>query len=269
MIYLDDRTGSRELHAAILSLDRRDAVSSIMRLDYADAFFVGNGPKGNVSIGVERKSVTDLVNSINEGRLVGHQLPGMLDTYDHSCLIVEGGWRRNPRTGGIDLYRDPEPRPRAGGSTPGGSWYPAPFRMTWDQLQGYLHSLAVIVRFPHYRTRNLAETAALIATMYSWRQKPWGNHSAHLQFHRQQVEHVRLVKAPLLVRVAKEFPGIGWQRDWECDRLYKSVVEMVNQTPDQWAAAGIQGVSQGRGAQIAKALHGDREALDSIKDKDS
>ena len=64
--------------------------SIIVRMDYGDAMVTGNGPCGQVDIGIERKRIGDLVNSITTGRLSGHQLPGLLAQYYKVYIIVEG-----------------------------------------------------------------------------------------------------------------------------------------------------------------------------------
>ena len=77
------------------------------QLEFGDLFWVGRGEKGaSLSIGVEHKTVTDLVNSLRTARLQGHQLPGMRAAlegekplYDVAYLIIEGGlvYDRNGR----------------------------------------------------------------------------------------------------------------------------------------------------------------------------
>ena len=90
MILLDDRTGSGEL----LPLFRPyDAPVELARLDFGDACWLGNGATGPELVGVERKTIHDLVSSMRSKRLSGYQLPGLLRTYDWVYLLVEGVWR--------------------------------------------------------------------------------------------------------------------------------------------------------------------------------
>ena len=84
MILIDSRTGSGELAPYISS------PKLVCHLDFADFSFSGNGPEGGVGIGVERKGVMDLLQSMTSGRLVGHQLIGLQKEYDWTYLLVVG-----------------------------------------------------------------------------------------------------------------------------------------------------------------------------------
>lgn len=67
----------------------------MLKLDSAD--FVLFDQDGH-SVGIERKEVGDLLNSLGQKMASGHrrladQLERMVATYSHSLLIVEGQWR--------------------------------------------------------------------------------------------------------------------------------------------------------------------------------
>lgn len=89
MIYVDSREGSKDLLAP---LKTAGLPVELTLLKFGDIAFEGRGEGGTpLSIGVEHKKIPDLIQSL-EGRLPGHQLPGMVNTYDRRWLIVEGDW---------------------------------------------------------------------------------------------------------------------------------------------------------------------------------
>lgn len=90
MILVDSRAGSCELIAPL-----RHAGLPVQEdtLDFGDIAFMGRGEKGSpLFIGIEHKKLPDLVQSLNSDRLAGHQLVGMVDTYDRPYLLIEGEW---------------------------------------------------------------------------------------------------------------------------------------------------------------------------------
>ena len=90
MILIDDRMGSKEL----LPLFRPyDVTVELSHLEYADIAFFGNGPTGPELVGIERKTLHDLVNSMRSRRLSGYQLPGLMAAYAWVYIVVEGVWR--------------------------------------------------------------------------------------------------------------------------------------------------------------------------------
>src|SRR5580704_1028800 len=63
---------------------------SRVRLDFGDLAI--QSCDGRL-IGYERKRLPDLINSMKDRRLSGHQLKGMYSLYDRVELVVEGVWR--------------------------------------------------------------------------------------------------------------------------------------------------------------------------------
>ena len=101
MIQIDERTGSAELQ----SLFPPGVPTIVGRLEFGDFAFLGNGPEDEpVSIGVERKGIRDLLNSMVTGRLVGHQLIGLVNNYHYVYIVVEGLWRFNPTDGMMEEH---------------------------------------------------------------------------------------------------------------------------------------------------------------------
>lgn len=88
MLTVDPREGSNNLVEPLSMMGvpvRRET------LEYGDVAFVGRGPsESSLPVGIEYKSVSDLLTSWQDGRLLGHQLPGMLNCYTINYLLVEG-----------------------------------------------------------------------------------------------------------------------------------------------------------------------------------
>ena len=99
MISVDDRIGSIELipilqsAAQTLCSAKHKVIPPVTstRLVAGDVCFDGNGQGGKrIAVGIERKRLRDMINSIRTGRYAGSQLPTMLDLYDDCYLIIEG-----------------------------------------------------------------------------------------------------------------------------------------------------------------------------------
>lgn len=84
MLLVDPRAGSNELakDLAALGLEVEKDL-----LPFGDVAFVS---KDGANVGIEFKKLPDLVQSLRDGRLTGHQLPGMQEMYEYSFLLVEG-----------------------------------------------------------------------------------------------------------------------------------------------------------------------------------
>src|SRR5260370_42363568 len=91
MMLIDEREPIEEMQI-LLRPHGKDVYSQ--HLDFGDYAFDGYGPRGVVLVGVERKRIDDIVNSIHSGRFAGHQLPGLIETFDYSYLVIEGMFRR-------------------------------------------------------------------------------------------------------------------------------------------------------------------------------
>ena len=150
MIVLDDR--ERDIMPC---LSRFDVPAAPCRLDFGDAFFIGCGPLGSVTIGFERKKLTDLIASMRDRRLAGHQLRGMWGSYDYVYLVIEGIWRAGD-----------------GGSIEhpvGGRWVPLYFKSTgisYRQVDSFISTLELLGGVIVCKTNGPSETAALYVSRY-------------------------------------------------------------------------------------------------------
>ncbi len=238
MIFIDSREGSHSMAHLITD-------SILVTLDYGDAAFTGSGPDGDVSVGIERKRIGDLLNSIATGRLSGHQLPGLLAEYDKVYLIVEGVWRGNPQTGEIEGPR----RHGWAGISHGRTFH---YQDVWAYLTT-LENTGVTVR----TTRNMGETCRMIENLEHWWNKGWERHKSHLAMHK--VTHptalLRTSQPSLIRRIASELPLIGFDRSRVVEACFKSVRDMINADEKTWA--NVPGIGKVTAKSVVKAVKGE------------
>lgn len=243
MIQIDERQGSVEL----ASLFPPGIPTVIGRLEYGDYAFLGNGPEDEpVSIGVERKGIRDLLNSMVTGRLVGHQLIGLVNNYHYVYIVVEGIWRFNPSDGMMEEHSN-------------GGWIPIQLgsrRFMAREVLAFLHTLMVKTGVMVFYSGTRRETVQVVSMLHGWwSNKSWDEHTAHLGLvkqHKSAEGAVELVKAPLIRRLAAELPGIGWQKSREVARHFGSVMEMVLASEREWRR--IPGIGKILAEKIVKEI---------------
>lgn len=221
MIFVDDREGSKELVDLVT-----DGI--LTRLEFGDAFFIGNGPDGDVDVGIERKRIGDLVNSISTGRLSGHQIPGLIKTYNKVYLIVEGVWRGNPTNGELQVESGRARNWREldrGGRT-----------FSFNGIWAYLCTLEEMTGVKVRITRHINDTCATVEAMYRWWSKPWKSHKGHLQMHKIGIPAPTFnVEKPSLVRrIAAELKYVGWQRSLLVEKHFPTVEAMMDSPMEEW-----------------------------------
>lgn len=222
MLILDYREQNRPAGRELISALRRyDIDTSLTELAFGDAMFSGNGEHGSPGealIGIEHKRLSDLVNSMKDRRLSGHQLygpdhrSGLLGSYDYVYIFVEGVWRPGPG-GEIEEL-----------GTSG--WKPFfasrdRYSVNYRQVAAFIHSLELRARTIEsgepirvVRTQNPRETAAQYVALYkSFTEKTWAEHHAHDQIYTEVTQPKRagltqMKKVTVPWRMAAQIPGI-------------------------------------------------------------
>jgi ERCC4-type nuclease len=238
---VDRRDGSRPL---IPLLRARGASCQEGTLGYGDVQIEGRGPGGcPVLVGVEYKKLPDLAQSIDNGRLVGHQLPGMLESYNDVWLLVEGIWRRG-ENGLVEV-----PRGRTWSALLAGR-----NGFSSLSLDGFLLTLQIKMGIKLVLTGTSSQTVDwLLALNHWWTAKEWEEHRAHLAF--DNSNSLSAISRPtLLRRVAKELPGVGWERSSAVARHFGSVVDMATAPRREWEE--IDGIGPTIAGRIISALEG-------------
>lgn len=223
MILLDDRIGSKEL----LPLFRPFGVDvELSRLDSADMAFAGNGPKGDCMVGIERKRISDLCQSMRDRRLSGHQLPKLLADYEYVFLIVEGMWRPG-RTGVLETYRGRGFSPVSG--------------MMYAEVDSYLTGLSLRAGIEVKRSASPEETVAQTINLFRNFDKNWSAHTAHNQVYapiptprKAAYRHRSLTPKQKLVRdFAAQIPGIDRKCESVMDK-FPTVRRMFEASKLEW-----------------------------------
>ncbi len=202
-------------------------------LDFGDLMFVGNGPEGDVTIGVEFKKIRDLLNSIRTKRLVGHQLVGM-QQYDFRYLLIEGDWRADD-AGRVCV--------RAGHSL----WRPVPGHMAASELRKTLIGLPLRAGVITWPTSNRKETVAWLSDLYhSWTDKAWEQHQSHTAIYHPPT----LVPISDVRKMISTLPGIGTKTSLLVEKHFTgSIHKMVNAPIHEWSK--IDGI----GLKTAETIH--------------
>ena len=217
MILIDDRQGSAELAKHVSS------PTCICHLPYGDFAFTGNGPDGDVKVGIERKSLLDLLNSMASGRLSGHQLIGMQEFYDQLYLVVEGIWKDDRKSGILKRFS-------------GKTWKSASLgqrRFMTRAVWAYLNTLTIACNVVTIRTGSQWETGRWLDAVFRWWNKPWTKHNSHKQFHNRP-EAAPLTRPNTVTRLAAQLDGIGWGRARAVGKRFRTVEEMVMASEDDW-----------------------------------
>lgn len=241
MILVDSRVGSQELETP---LKRLGVPVEKTQLEFGDAAFEGNGPHGTINIGIERKTLHDMLNCIDDHRYSEHQLPGMKRHYDVSVLLIEGHWRPHDPQGFL-----------MEGFHQGVSWgycRPRGRQIMYHKLYRYLVSVrlaGVIVD----TTRDLFHTAYNIHEWFHYFQKPWTGHTSLLET--QKVTIPTLRHKPKLVRLwAADLEGVGMKMSELAEKQFKTGLALATAGESEWLR--IPGIGVKKAQSIVKEIMG-------------
>lgn len=237
MILVDNRAGSKEL----FSLFPRGR-AKLTRLEYGDFAFTGNGPDGVPwLVGIERKTIGDLVSCIGSGRMSGNQLEGLVNAYNTVYVVVEGMFRAGD-TGVLEVWGRGQWR----------QWDRGRLFMLRD-VHLFLHTLENVVGLKTWRTRTKVETVEWISSLYQWwTVKEWDEHHAHQQPHTSLSPD--LAPHSLVRRVAAQLKGVGWGRAKAIDQAVMNVSQMCGMSEGEWES--IEGIGEGLSKSIVGELRG-------------
>ena len=214
MLLVDRRIGSKDL---LVPLQKMGLPAELTELAYGDLAFEGRGEHGaTVDIGIELKRLSDLLNSLRSGRLAGHQLPGMIQMYEYSWLIVEGRWGAD-RWGHVRALK--------------GS--PLHGQMAIGELEKTLLTLELRGGLHVCRTCNRRGTLLFISSLYHW----WVDrnldaHCSHLTVHTPQ----SFIPISPFRQVVAQLPGVGLKTSRAVEQHFQgSLKQAVLANADEWA----------------------------------
>jgi ERCC4-type nuclease len=221
-ILLDDR----EDQTLAGHLSRFGLPLSVVRLDYGDLAIQSSG---GLLIGYERKRLPDLIASMQDRRLSGHQIRGMWSMYDRVELIVEGIWR----AGQNDEIEIPQQ----------GKWTTLFHRgsgISYRQVDSYLYSQYECGCVPCWRTNSTEETAHLYVSRWHWWQKDYELHKSHDVLFTNEPSAQKRGAVVLLqgdpnpvTMMAAQIPSVD-ATAWDIGKHFASVEEMVLASPAAW-----------------------------------
>ena len=239
-VYVDWRTGSGELLSTLQTVGLRAELAGPGKgqLEAGDFCFMGYGHRGLCMVGIERKTITDLLGCMRDNRLVDIQFPRMLKLYDHRYLIIEGLNRAHPDTGIL----------QQGWQNRDGKLYWQDVllgrqRFMWQDFDGFLTTLEhspVRIR----RTYDEWQTARTIRAMHHWYTKcTWDRHKSlkGLYYQPNPVMSLDLDEKDLVRRWAADLRHIGPERSLAVSQKFSTGLELATASVDDWKIPGVIG----------------------------
>lgn len=241
MIRIDPRAGSGSgagTHGRFLArhLRRLGAETKLVRFGAGDVWFWGQGPDGPVKVGVELKTLSDLLSSLDSGRLVAKQLPPLCQTYPYRYLLILGAFRPARDGSGVLVV------PQKGGREQEAGW--GRRRWTYVGLIRALNSLCAQAGVCWIRTWSLMETAWAIFALYDWWTDEWESHSTLKAFHHRPPSRAQFSRPSLMRTLIADIPELGWEYSYAAEERFGSVAAAARAGAKEWASLRRDGVTR-------------------------
>jgi ERCC4-type nuclease len=224
-----------------------------------DVLMIGNGPSGPITVAVEVKSIRDLLQAADTGRLQAEgegQLPLMLADYDQSWLL----WYGTIRCGDSGHLEEP------GGSGPNGRCLWRPFTKNGSQggkplpcefLDALLIAVAAMGVHVHH-VGSEKQAARWLASLYRYWTKPYDEHKFTHTFNAaprfpKAIPGVTSEQLERARRVFDRYPGLGMERALAAARHFGSVKEMANADEVEWRK--VPGIGKVIAAAVVKGFN--------------
>jgi ERCC4-type nuclease len=242
MILLDPRVGSNLLKPYFQHLKLK--VDDSTELPFADACFEGKGPDGNITIGVERKTLHDMLHCIDDSRYGGYQRIGMKQMYTISVLMIEGHWKPHDANGLLMEGFN-------GGINFGYCKYRTQSVM-YSKLKRYLMSVALSGVLVDY-SRDPSHTAYNIGEWFYYFQKPWDQHTSLKELQKLNIPSLH-AHPSLVLEWANRLPGIGTKLGELAARRFKTPIALAEADEMEWLS--VPGVGVKTAQTIVKEVRG-------------
>lgn len=234
--------------------------ATLSPLDAGDVAFTGNGPSGPITIGVEVKSLSDLLSSIEDGRLRARQIPDMIAAFDVRWLLYYGTYRCCPSTGSLQVpsRRDPTSG-RCGWEDYKFGGRTSKRVVPYAYLESFLASPSLTNTRVHVKhCYDLAECARWIGVLHHIWQKPYSSHSSMQAFDTSADLGLMPLLSPHLkqrARTIATFPGVSYQRAVAIARAFASLRDLFNCTEEELAEVQIPTKDgKGKARRLGKVL---------------
>jgi ERCC4-type nuclease len=248
VIQIDKRAGSEKLIGPLRSLGM-EVEETI--LPYGDAAWMGYGANGDpVSCAAECKSVEDCIACIQSGRFAGHQLPGLLASYDHVWLLIVDEYRPRLRDGVLEY--------RKTGRGGGQYWAESCGRQRtvyWRDLESWLMTMAICGGIRIHQEPDYDHAALWLKMASNWFARD--SHKSHkvIQGTKQMFPDAALLLKPTLARrVAAQLPGVAEVRSAAVAAKFPTLERMVAASERDWRT--VDGLGAGTAKKVFNAIHG-------------
>lgn len=239
MIYVDYNKGSIELLPLIQRLGVPAERTSLASADFA---FEGNGPDGSIYIGIERKTLHDMLNCIEDARY-NRQRVDMKNLYNICVLMVEGHWRAHEAGYLMEGFNN------------GVSWGYAKHRSSrtmYSSLYRYLIGVAstgVTICYP----KTMEQCARDVVEWYHFWNKPYNQHRSMREIEKVSIPALNF--RPRLVRKwAEDLPGVGVEIGELAERKFRKPIVLAQADETEWLQ--IPGVGVKTAKAIVKEIRG-------------
>lgn len=213
-LLLDQRTGSIELHPLLRT------PHTVCHLDFGDAAIIGRTNDQEISVGIERKRIHDLLSSMESGRLVGHQIPGMLEEYDRSYVLVEGLWRPDDDRR-LVVYKGKGFSPIQHGSR----------RYGTKDIHSFLTSIREMFGIWVITTGSSSHTAAWIDDLHYWYNKKKHRTGEVMVANPAPALGVGFRRPTTLARMLVGLDGVGGRKALDLANRFGSMEELMSASP--------------------------------------
>jgi len=196
-------------------------------VEYGDACFVGAPVDGQGCLCcLERKKLGDMISCIESGRHIEQVRRAYQAGWDKQVLLAQFDNPIRKGVGGLLEVRR------------GRSW--APYAATgrefhYDRLMDYLNEIYWLGGVQVIVTHSTKQSVEAIISVYRVLSKPPASHHLLDKFYSAPIPKVSLLGVPPLIeRMAKELPGVGWERSKAIAAKMGTVRQMVNATREEW-----------------------------------
>lgn len=239
MIYVTESPNDSDLASALGSL------AIVAPIPHGDCVFFGVAEgRDNIRVCIERKKVHDIAACMTDGRYLAQAQAAHGAGFEYLVLIIEGLMRPSRRDGMVETPR-------------GAGWVAMLPHTSYSRLNTYLDEVSLYMGVLVKRSASVTETAAQIKSLWQMFQRPPSEHQSLKKIYSSELQHTLLSRPSLVRRMAKELPGIGWDRSLAVDEHFCSVVAMVGAGEGEWASlAGIGPKTAKRVTAAMKAMRG-------------
>lgn len=214
----------------------------VKRMQFADYRIIGNGESGvPETIGIERKKIRDMVNSITDERFSGLQLPGLMKSYQRVYLIVEGYWRENGN-GYIEVLAGKKWKVLRYGTR---SFYA-------EEVKGFLETLRIKAGVYVLSTVTPKHTAQTVLGIHRWwTSKTYEEHMSHIGVYNPHTVEM-LSTASYVKQIASVLPHIGIKKAALVEAKFETVRGMINAKISDWVT--VDGIGSKIASDIVSAI---------------